>query len=335
MAKNQIFLYSFLILCLFSCNSVLSEKNEGTSISDSSPEGLISYGTDNLVQIWTIGDSITAGAVWGYNSYRDELFQKLTARGFSIDFLGTDNSIISYTGYSDCHDVDQDGYPGYRICDFAFPNVDASPYNNYYDQYNGEEHYAYIGHLYKNVTTSRGDLELYYEAPVITAAEDAAGGSLDQFYTSEDLVDSISLVPDIVLVMLGTNDLIFGILNEDYRHQHAVWMMGLVDKILSFNSHTTVIVGTIPPMSDRMVNDTSLNRNITIDEYNRDLKNAVIAHNLFNTRLYLADINAGLELDSHISNDGVHPNIEGYSAMADIWCSVLLPGIEAYRASLQ
>jgi hypothetical protein len=56
---------------------------------------------------------------------------------------------------------------------------------------------------------------------------------------------------------------------------------------------------------------------------------------LFDIRLFPADINAGLELNNHISNDGIHPNSEGYLKIAETWLSVLLPSLEVYRVSLE
>lgn len=70
----------------------------------------IGLGSDGVLQIWTVGDSITEGV---NNGYRNEIWSVLTSAGYEVDFVGT--LVHEYPDTEVCPDVDHDGHAGYPI----------------------------------------------------------------------------------------------------------------------------------------------------------------------------------------------------------------------------
>lgn len=70
----------------------------------------IDLGSDGVLQIWTVGDSITEGV---NNGYRNELWSGLTGAGYQVDFVGS--LVHPYPDTAVCTDADHDGHSGYSI----------------------------------------------------------------------------------------------------------------------------------------------------------------------------------------------------------------------------
>ena len=69
----------------------------------------------NTIKIMTLGDSITQ-AENGQNSYRKALWEKLTASGYDIDFVGSENRNKDNNNFEDrSFDPDHEGHWGWRI----------------------------------------------------------------------------------------------------------------------------------------------------------------------------------------------------------------------------
>jgi lysophospholipase L1-like esterase len=70
----------------------------------------IDLGSDGVLQIWTVGDSITEGVD---NGYRNQLWSVLTGAGYQVDFVGS--LVHAYPDTAICTDADHDGHSGYSI----------------------------------------------------------------------------------------------------------------------------------------------------------------------------------------------------------------------------
>jgi acyl-CoA thioesterase I len=71
---------------------------------------LIGLGGDGILQIWTVGDSITEGV---NNGYRNEIWTVLTGASYPLDFVGT--LVHPWPDTAICPDADHDGHSGYTI----------------------------------------------------------------------------------------------------------------------------------------------------------------------------------------------------------------------------
>lgn len=215
----------------------------------------IDPGSDGVLQIWTVGDSITEGV---NNGYRNQIWSVLTNAGYQLDFVGS--LVHPYPDTAICTDADHDGHSGYSI-----------------------------------------------------------GGIEDEV---DDWYSSIA-VPDVVLVMAGTNDIAWWVAPGTTMDSVADQMLALVDHLLGKNPDLAVIVGTIAPMSPEIVDDVKLDRAMLTQEYNDALKVKVNAHSAHGNRLWIADVNAALGLADLY--DGIHPSREAHDKVADAWLGVLQP----------
>ncbi len=69
----------------------------------------------NTIKIMALGDSITQ-AENGQNSYRKELWEKLTVAGYNVDFVGSENRNKDNNNFEDSSfDPDHEGHWGWRI----------------------------------------------------------------------------------------------------------------------------------------------------------------------------------------------------------------------------
>ena len=123
--------------------------------------------------------------------------------------------------------------------------------------------------------------------------------------------------PDIVLLHIGTNDLIQGASAEET----ASSMDGLFDALTTAKPAMTVIVATLIPLheGDERWRDTN-------DAIARLVAERAAAGHRFSLAA-MAD--SGPQPGAEIP-DGVHPNAEGYAAMAEVW----YPAVSAAIADL-
>jgi lysophospholipase L1-like esterase len=119
--------------------------------------------------------------------------------------------------------------------------------------------------------------------------------------------------PDVVLVLLGTND-IFGITPTDRMQQT---MAKLVSTIFLQNPNVTVILASIPPISKIGATDADVNA------YNAVLPGIVAKEKALNHKLEFADIHSVFTDPADLSEDKVHPSATGYNKMAALWYSIL------------
>ncbi len=119
--------------------------------------------------------------------------------------------------------------------------------------------------------------------------------------------------PDVVLVMLGTND-IFGI-TPTAKMQAA--LDKLVSSIFEAKPDATVVLASIPPILKVPA------RNTDVDAYNAVIPQIVSEQQALNHKIEFADIHSVFAGPTDLNGDKVHPSPAGYQKMAGVWFSVL------------
>ncbi|CAA6812115.1 MAG: Unknown protein [uncultured Thiotrichaceae bacterium] len=157
-----------------------------------------------------------------------------------------------------------------------------------------------------------------------------AGNTEGKSYLQYSLED-LGNVPDVALVMLGTNDMAFRTAEGDAVAIAKADMEGLIAMLRESNPEMTILLGKIPPMDDLFgwgVNTAS------VVPFNNELQAIVNADAHATSQLYIVDHytdfqGSGVEVDPiadtlHVG-DGVHPNMAGEAEIAENWLQALQP----------
>lgn len=203
--------------------------------------------TGDVVKIMPLGDSITEAF-----GYRIPLWNKLTGKGYSIDYVGSQSD-----PHPDLPDTDHEGHGGW-----------------------------YIGHISKEIN---GWLATYQ--------------------------------PDIVLLMIGTNDVAWWTprTGAEIADAHAA----LVDKILANTpAGTWVLTASIPPQSSEIIEPNMIDRAQLARDYNAEMKKRMQQRIDNGKNIVLVDMHSKLTVD--MLSDGIHPKSEGYEIIAQAWFEKLL-----------
>jgi lysophospholipase L1-like esterase len=123
--------------------------------------------------------------------------------------------------------------------------------------------------------------------------------------------------PDVVLLMLGTNDIAWWIAESPL--DVAVRLEELVDFILASRSDMVVVVATIAPLAPMLVEPDDRERADLANEYNASIRTRFAS----NPRVRVADVNAALTVADLY--DGVHPSEEAHARIAQVWAQTLRP----------
>ena len=118
--------------------------------------------------------------------------------------------------------------------------------------------------------------------------------------------------PDMVLLEIGTND----ILRDDNISTAPSRLNELIDNITNQLPNTQLLVGSIPPISR-----TEEQRQQAI-EFNSHIPGIVDSKAAQGKNVSFVDIFSALTPDD--LQDGVHPTVEGYSKIADVWYDAIL-----------
>ncbi|HVJ18018.1 MAG TPA: GDSL-type esterase/lipase family protein [Polyangiaceae bacterium] len=125
--------------------------------------------------------------------------------------------------------------------------------------------------------------------------------------------------PDVVLMMLGTND--FAWWTNVTVAEHHGYFVKFVDHLLERLPHSVVVVATIPPQSPKVIEDVRLDRQKMTDDFNNMVRRWVPAQPSYGKRLFLAD--AARELRLSDLSDGIHPSKEGHAKLAKVWLKAM------------
>lgn len=127
--------------------------------------------------------------------------------------------------------------------------------------------------------------------------------------------------PDVVLLMIGTNDVLhgYGLATAPDR------LAALLDEIQAARPHAKVFVASIPPLSGSA-------RGQQVRSYNSAIPDLVRSRASLGHSIAYIEIGGGLTTADLV--DGVHPSAAGYSKIAALWDAALIPalaGTETHR----
>jgi lysophospholipase L1-like esterase len=118
--------------------------------------------------------------------------------------------------------------------------------------------------------------------------------------------------PEIVLLMIGTNDVL-------QNHEVAgapARLAALLDRITAKRPRLRVLVATLPPLDKPAWQ-------AQVDAYNAALPGIVQARARAGARVQLVDVARGMTTADLA--DGIHPNAGGYAKLAAAWYTALRP----------
>ena len=229
------------------------------------------------LEIMPMGDSITRGSNSGDAGYRGPLYTALTADGVNFTFVGNSTFL----------DRNRPGGAG--------PSVLPD------EQRHHEGHGGYVindllGNLDGRTRSTESD------------------GNADPGYwlTGNSATGQAAQNPDVILLMVGTNDIqIHGLSGIDTK------LHNLINKITELRPDTKLIVAEITPRTD------STERSEAVDTYNEIVRQQVAAFQAAGKNVELANMNDGFPANG-LSSDKLHPQMEGYAWMAEQWEMSLL-----------
>jgi len=139
-------------------------------------------------------------------------------------------------------------------------------------------------------------------------------------YTTELLANDMdrmltSYTPDIVLLYIGTNDVLQQVpMNDRMRN---------LDRIITLlrqkNPNVRILLAQIAPTSD-----TFRNTNSGLDEYNKKLLEYAQRATSAASPIVIVDMNTAWSTSQFLQADGVHPNTEGEVQLAQRWGNALI-----------
>lgn len=139
-------------------------------------------------------------------------------------------------------------------------------------------------------------------------------------YTTELLANDMdrmlmSYTPDIVLLYIGTNDVLQQVPMKDRIRN--------IDRIIASlrqkNPNVRIVIAQISPTFD-----TFRNTNSGLDEYNAELLSYAQRMTSAASPIVIVDMNTAWSTTQFVQDDGVHPNTEGEVQMAQRWANALI-----------
>lgn len=127
--------------------------------------------------------------------------------------------------------------------------------------------------------------------------------------------------PNYVALMVGTNDIAWYF--DETGQEIADRWNDLIDLIFSASEPDTyILAATIPPVSSNNVGKSNMevrDRAVLVQHYNAALREHIENRRAQGDLIVLADMEAALDPDQHLSGDGVHLNEEGYRVMGTVY----------------
>ena len=131
--------------------------------------------------------------------------------------------------------------------------------------------------------------------------------------------------PGYVALMVGTNDIAW-YFDETAPEISDRWNE-LIDRIFESSEPGTIILAaTIPPVSSKNVGKSGMaiqDRAIMVQHYNAELRSIINNRKANGDHIILADMEAALDPDKHLSGDGVHLNEAGYAIMGTVYYNAM------------
>jgi lysophospholipase L1-like esterase len=130
-----------------------------------------------------------------------------------------------------------------------------------------------------------------------------SGYTINQISAKAD--KALTLKPNVVLLMAGTNDHGFGAMMGQDPKTAPSRLEALIDKIVNAVPEAAVLVASLTPLNGN-----------SVDAFNKQVPGIVEARASRGKKVAFVDMSAVSKSDLA---DGVHPNDRGYTKMADAW----------------
>jgi hypothetical protein len=222
------------------------------------------------LQIMPLGDSITYGSGGHQSGYRGPLGMMLAAVATNFVFVGS--SIDTNLPSNEQH---YEGHPSYAINN-VLTNLDGFD-DSLYQKYHGNSRKPNGGHWFTGIASGPNARPPLY--------------------------------PDIILMMIGTND-------RDSTNGVQDRLDALVSKIVTMRPNAHLIIARLTPITK---NDAYTN---FVSAYNQ-VVDAVVAKYAVNHLVTEVDLNTGFPANG-LGHDQLHPNEIGYQWMAARWYAAIL-----------
>lgn len=136
--------------------------------------------------------------------------------------------------------------------------------------------------------------------------------------------------PGYVALMVGTNDIAWYF--DETAPELADRWKDLIGRIFdSSGPGTYILAATIPPVTSKNVGKTGMaiqDRAIMVQQYNAELRSYIKDRNANGDPIILADMEAALDPDIHLSGDGVHLNEAGYAIMGTVYYDAMIKALK-------
>jgi lysophospholipase L1-like esterase len=185
---------------------------------------------------------------------------------------------------------------------------------------------GYRNDLYNALTDKGYDVDMVgtqYDTSTEIADKDHEGHPGFTIANVRENIDGyISAIPtpDVVIVMLGTNDEAWW--TTKHPTETTEQMMELVDHLREKLPDSVLVVSTIPPQSSANVEPINMDRAEMTKLYNAGLRSALAEHPDAGKKVFLADANAILTLSDLY--DGIHPSREAHRRIAEVYEEVIV-----------
>jgi lysophospholipase L1-like esterase len=126
--------------------------------------------------------------------------------------------------------------------------------------------------------------------------------------------------PDVVLLMIGTNDLAWWYTSS--IDAEASQLEALVAEINAAAPGAQIVVASIPPMAGTVAPD-NRDRSALVRQYNAAIRQRVAMMAQRGKPVAFADVNAVLTLNDLY--DGIHPTEAAHAKVAQVWFEALAP----------
>jgi len=163
----------------------------------------------------------------------------------------------------------------------------------------------------------------------IADATDISGKPRRGLYQSVDSWCRELARPNLILLMIGTNDL-----NIDYRIDTAPHRLDLlVTRLFGHYPDARLLIATLPDaeQNNRYRHGATENYAMAVRDYNAGIAAVVTKHRAMGQAVSLVPMHPALTLAD--LRDGLHPKAEGYAKMAKVWADAVLAsaGLTARR----
>lgn len=143
-----------------------------------------------------------------------------------------------------------------------------------------------------------------------------------------------STKPDVVLIMIGTNDFFASKeRGDDTSGSLKESLQGIINNIFSLRLNATIVIASVPPFKWNVYKGVDTNKTkITANAF---LKQMVMQVSAQNKRIFFLDMHAAILARLHQINlfqdDGLHFNNEGNKFIAEQWTDALMKVMQETR----